>query len=194
MRRLSAVLAFLMLMQPASPAWAWDRLAHRVAARLAERQLSDSAQAGIAELLEPAESLADASTWADENRRLVPGSGAWHYANVPLDEPGYDARFARRGQLVPRIREFRRILADRSRPVEERRLGLRFLVHLVEDLHQPLHVGDNHDRGGNRLQVRFFRRATNLHHVWDSLLIEHWSHDEDRWLAELVAIDRPLDR
>ena len=98
------------------------------------------------------------------------------------------------GFIVPKIRELRAILKDRSRPIEERRFALRFLVHLVGDLHQPLHVGENQDRGGNALQVRFFWRGTNLHHLWDSLILENASRDEDIWLAELVAMDRPRGR
>jgi hypothetical protein len=76
----------------------------------------------------------------------------------------------------------------------QRRQALRFLIHQIEDLHQPLHVGDNHDRGGDSLQVRFFRRGTSLHHLRDTLLLEHWSRDEDWWLAELVAMDNEYDR
>jgi hypothetical protein len=65
------------------------------------------------------------------------------------------------------------ILADRSRTVPERRQALQFLVHLVEDLYQPLHSRDNRDRGGNAVQVRFFRRGTSLYHLWDTLILEH---------------------
>jgi nuclease S1 len=67
-------------------------------------------------------------------------------------------------------------------------------VHLVEDLHQPLHVGENHDKGGNNLQVRWFDRGSNLHRVWDSGILERVSRDEDRWLAELAAMDTPEAR
>lgn len=198
MRRFSAGLILLIVLQPTTPTWAWGRLGHRVVANFAERHLSDDARAGIAELLEPGESLADASTWADEHRRELPGTATWHYANVPLDAPRYDDRFAGAGpewgQIVPRIHECRSILADRSRPADERRHALRFLVHLVGDVHQPLHVGDGHDRGGNGLQVRFYWRGTNLHHVWDSLLLEQWSRDEDLWHVELAALDHPRVR
>ena len=191
-------MALLLAIHAGGPAWGWGALGHRVIAKFGERHLSESARAGIMELLEPGESLADASTWADENRERIPGSGPWHYASIPLDEPGYDARFARprsrEGLIVPKIREFQAVLRDRSLPVEERRRALRFLVHLVEDLHQPLHVGENGDRGGNELQVRFFRRGTSLHHLWDSLLLEHMGRDEGRWVAELLAIDDPVER
>jgi hypothetical protein len=155
--------------------------------------LSPNARAGVAELLEPGESLADASTWADEHRREMPKTAPWHYVDVPLDEPRYDDRFAgddpAKGFIVPKIRELRAVLKDRSRPVEERRQALRFLVHLVEDLHMPLHVGENHDKGGNRLQVRWFDRGSNLHSVWDSGLIDHAGRGEVGWLAALVAMD-----
>ena len=76
-----------------------------------------------------------------------------------------------RGYLVPKIRELKVTLKDRSKSVEERRFALRFLVHLVEDLHMPMHVGENHDKGGNQLQVRFFDRGSNLHRVWDTGII-----------------------
>jgi hypothetical protein len=200
MRRLATfvVLIILWLLHCDAPAWAWGRLGHRVISKLAERHLSDRARAEIEALLEPGESLADCSTWADEHRREFPRTAAWHYVDVPLDATRYDDRFAaddpRMGFIVPKIRELRLILKDRSRSPEERRFALRFLVHLVEDLHQPLHVGEHRDRGGNALQVRFFRRGTNLHHLWDSLILEYASHDEDAWFAELVAMDRPLDR
>jgi nuclease S1 len=188
------VSTFLVISASATPAWAWGRLGHRLIAKMAERHLSPEAKAAVAELLEPGESLADASAWADENRTRVHGSGAWHYANVSIDEPRYADRVAGEGQVVPRIHEFQAILRDRTRPVSERRRALRFLVHLVEDLHQPLHVGENHDKGGNDLQVRFFRRGTNFHHLWDTLILEHRSRDEDRWLDDPVAIDKPIDR
>jgi nuclease S1 len=130
-RALVASLAILMVLQSASPAWAWGRLGHRVIANLAERHLSPEAKAAVAELLEPGESLADASTWADENRTRVHGGGAWHYANVPIDEPRYADRLAGEGQVVPKIHEFQAILRDRTRPVAERRRAFRFLVHLA---------------------------------------------------------------
>jgi hypothetical protein len=198
MRRLSAALSFLILFQSGAPAWAWGRLGHRVISRLAERHLSSNAQVGVAELLEPGESLADASTWADEHRREMPKTAPWHYVDVPLDEPRYDDRFAgdepSKGFLVPKIRQLRVVLKDRSRPIEERREALRFLVHLVEDLHMPLHVGENHDKGGNNLQVRWFDRGSNLHRVWDSGIIEHAGRGEDGWLDDLISMDTPEAR
>ena len=73
-----------------------------------------------------------------------------------------------------------------SGPLEERRFALRFLIHLIEDLHMPLHVGDNGDKGGNRTQVRFFDKGTNMHRLWDSDMIERVSGSEEFWLDDLA--------
>jgi nuclease S1 len=144
-------LTLLVALQTAAPAWAWGRLGHRVISRIAEKSLTSKAKAAIAELLEPGESLAGASTWADENRRKLPKTAPWHFVDVPLDEPRYAARFSgddpAKGCIVDKIRQFRATLKDPSRSVEDRRFALRFLIHLIQDLHMPLHVGDNHDKG-----------------------------------------------
>jgi hypothetical protein len=75
--------------------------------------------------------------------------------------------------------------------VEDRRFALRFLIHCVEDMHQPCHVGDNHDRGGNDTQVRFFERGTNLHSLWGTDMFERFSKSEDEWLKELTVLASP---
>jgi nuclease S1 len=193
-----AGLALLIVLQAASPTWAWGRLGHRVIAKLAERHLTDRAKAEIRALLEPGESLADSSTWADEVRGKMRHTAPWHYVDVPLDEPRYDDKFAgddpNKGFIVPKIRELRATLKDKSKSVEERRFALRFLVHLVEDLHMPMHVGENHDKGGNTLQVRFFDRGSNLHVVWDTGIITRAENDEGRWLDILATMDTPEAR
>jgi hypothetical protein len=174
------------------PAQAWGRLGHRVAARLAQSRLSPEAEAAVRDLLEPGETLADASTWADENRRDVPESGPWHYVNVPISEPRYSSRFCpEKGCVVSKLEEYRRILADRSAPRERRREALRFVVHFLQDLHQPLHVGDDHDRGGNDLQLQFFGQGSNLHRIWDSGLLEHDRRSESEWVEVLNGSINP---
>jgi hypothetical protein len=170
-------------------AFAWGRMGHRAAARLTSARLSPATRQAVAELLEPGESLADASTWADEVRRVRPESGPWHYVNVPVTEPKYDDRFCpEAGCVVRKIGDFQKALADRSLPRETRREALRFLVHFVQDMHQPLHVDDRHDRGGNDLQVQFFGEGSNLHRVWDSGLIERAYPDESALLGDLSGL------
>jgi len=193
-----SALALLILFQVSASAWAWGRLGHRVIARMAEKKLTPKAKAAIAALLDEGESIADASTWADENRGRLPKTAPWHYVDVPLDEPRYDSRFSadvpQKGCIVDKIHEFQTTLKDPTRSAEDRRFALRFLIHLIQDLHMPLHVGDNHDKGGNQTQVRFYDRGTNMHRLWDSLIIERAGDDEDFWLADLSPLDTPENR
>jgi S1/P1 Nuclease len=83
---------------------------------------------------------------------------------------------------------------DKTKSVADRRFALRFLIHCIEDLHMPMHVGDNGDKGGNRTQVRFYDRGTNMHSLWDTLIIEHVSKSEDFWLGDLAALDTAENR
>ena len=69
--------------------------------------------------------------------------------------------------------------------------AIKFLIHFITDLHQPLHVGDTGKKGGNLIQVRFFNVGSNLHRVWDSQIIEWHSRDEGQWLRELSALMTP---
>ncbi len=187
----------LLLFVPAKATLAWGRLAHRASAKLAESRISPHTRAMIREMLEPGESLADASTWADEHNRDIPGSAAWHFVNVPIWAPHYDPRDCRpQGCVVSKIADFKATLLDRNGSAARRRTALRFLVHLVQDVHQPMHVVDRNDRGGNSLQLRYGRYDnTNLHQVWDSGLLSRAFRNEDVLLRHLeVLVKRPESR
>lgn len=186
------VLSLAGVLVATSDAFGWGKIGHRVISTLAEKRLSQDATAGLRELLEPGESLADASLWPDEHRREIRGSAAWHYVNVPISEPLYVSRYCpESGCVVSKTIEMRSVLANASAPLDERRQALRFFVHFLQDLHQPVHVGDRGDRGGNDLQVRFFERGTNLHRLWDEGLLEHHSEDEAAWVRELEPMAIP---
>jgi len=192
-RRSSAVVIVaiaVILFAPLS-LWPWGRTGHRVSAMVAESRLTPVAAAAVRSLLEPGESLADASTWADEQRE-EPRSGPWHYVNVPISEARYDPKFCSPdGCVVSKVEDFERVLSDPRALRAEKQEALRFLVHFIQDLHQPLHVGDTGSRGGNLVQVRFFDVASNLHQVWDFRVMEWHSTDEGTWLRELNALATP---
>jgi hypothetical protein len=182
--------ATLLALLGTTPAWGWGSKGHRLVARIAESHLTDKARDAVSKLLDQDEDMADASTYADEHKQQIKGSAPWHYVNVPITEDKYDDKFCSvKGCVVSKIKEFRDILKDKSKPEEDRLMALRFVIHLVGDVHQPLHVGDNHDRGGNQVQVRFFNKGSNLHKVWDTDMIERTSHDEDEWLEMLKELD-----
>ena len=186
------VSALLFALEAATPAWAWGRLGHRVISRFAEQHLTPKAKAGIAALLAEGETIADASTWADEHRRDLPETAPWHYVDVPLDEPKYDPKWSgadpKKGCVVAKINEFRATLKNPTKTVEERRFALRFLIHCIEDMHMPMHVGDNRDRGGNDTQVSFFDEGMNMHRLWDGGMIARVSESEDVWLKDLTVL------
>ena len=150
-------------------------------------QLTPAARSQVRELIGSDSAFAAAAVWADQVRPTLPETAPWHFVNVPLDASGYDrARDCRRGDcVVEAIRYFRWVLADTSAPRGVRIEALKFLIHFVGDLHQPLHVGERGDRGGNDYAVTFRGRETNLHSVWDSGLLDWAEWSEDQLVAEL---------
>ncbi|MDC8013658.1 S1/P1 nuclease [Tahibacter soli] len=163
----------------AAPALAWGPLGHRTVAGLADRQLSDAARAEVQALLKPdnERTLVDVATWADDLRDTDPGlyrqTSRQHYVNFRDDQCRYDAsRDCRGGEcVVGALEKYTAILADRSNSRAERADALRFVVHFVGDVHQPLHASFKPDKGGNTVQVRYGRQNWNLHGVWDGLLL-----------------------
>ena len=181
----------LLLVLFSGAAFAWAGQGHRLTGELAQRQLTPAARAEVARLLagEPEPTLAGVANWADLLRDADPArfkrTSRWHYINakgggcafdVARDCPGGDC-------VVAAIEAQLAILADRGRPLAERRDALKFVVHLVGDVHQPMHAGNREDSGGNRFQVSLRTRlppeayardkyvdgvmGTNLHAVWD---------------------------
>lgn len=162
----------VLLVLPAA-ARAWGNTGHRVVGRIAEDHLSPEAARGVDDLLGE-ETLAQASTWADYVRSEPEWRKAddWHWVTLPGDVSYEESEKNPNGDLIEALRRFEATLADESRPDEERRHALRFLVHMTGDLHQPLHVGTGEDRGGNDEIVLWFDEAANLHAVWDTEILK----------------------
>jgi len=150
--------------------------------------LTPAAKAAVRELLGPGINLADASTWADEQRE-IPRAGPWHYVNVPITESRYDPKFCQRGGCIAsKVEDFRRVLQDPAAGKAEKQQAIKFLIHFICDLHQPLHVGDTGSRGGNMIQVRFFNVGSNLHRVWDTQIMERHSESVKGWVDSLNTL------
>jgi hypothetical protein len=170
----------------APPAAAWGPTGHRAVGRVAERHLTPEAARAVRDLL-GSEQLAYVTTWADEIRSEPRGVKAepWHWVTIP-DGQTYDATPKNpEGDVLEAIARMERTLGDRTAPRLERTEALKWLSHLIGDLHQPLHVGRGDDRGGNDLVVLWFGEPTNLHAVWDSKVIEN-SQLSFSELADLV--------
>ncbi len=154
---------------------AWGPQGHQVVAGLAQAQLTPAARTEATRLLalEPGATLESISTWADENRS--PDTGAWHYVNFPRGTCTFDApRDCPEGRCVVQAIASQLQVLGSDAPDATRLLALKYVVHLVADVHQPLHAGHREDRGGNTYQVQALGRGTNLHALWDSGFNRHW--------------------
>lgn len=166
------ILPLAVLLTAPIPAHAWRKAGHRVVATLATTLLTAEAQAQVTSLLDPGVTLADISSWADGIRPSRPTTGPWHYVNIPRGAPGYNAqRDCSRGCAVSAIEQFLRLLQDPAKGRAIRQEALKWVVHFVADLHQPLHTIAEY-RGGNDVILQFFGRQTNLHRLWDVDLID----------------------
>ena len=180
-------------------ALAWGAQGHRLVARVAEPRLTPQTRAEVARLLatEPGATLASIAPWADELRAKDPGLGkrstGWHYVNIGEDDCHYEVeRNCRNGNcVVEALKTQTAILGDRSRPDAERAQALKFVVHFVGDIHQPMHAGYGHDKGGNDFQVQFNGRGTNLHSLWDSGMLNTLKLDDDAFTQRLAARPKP---
>jgi nuclease S1 len=191
---LSATFAFILCWP--SYALAWGYTGHRVIAEIAEQFLEPETAHKVRDLLaiENVSTLAEVSTWADQIRLQRPETAPWHYVNIPVHpaagEPNsYDAArdCPNNACVVAQIERFERELADRELPERQRLEALKYLVHFIGDVHQPLHASNNQDRGGNEVQVTFMGHQTNLHAVWDTGVIEPAVRGDERGYALQLA-------
>jgi hypothetical protein len=174
------------------PALAWGPQGHQTVAELADLQLRPAARAEVARLLagEPSPTLAGVSNWADEVRAQNAApvrTNGWHYVNFKGGDCSYvPVRDCPDGNcVIAAINRNFLVLADRNRPDGERREALKYLVHFVADVHQPLHSSPIDDKGGNEFQISYGGEGSNLHRVWDSLILQHGARSPGDYAAAL---------
>jgi hypothetical protein len=150
----------------------WSKTGHRVVGEVAEQHLSKKAKRAIEDLLE-GESLAAVANFGDEIKsdRAYRKFSAWHYVNIPFGKTYEEIEKNEYGDLVQGVNTCLEIIKDENSSKEDKAFYLKFLVHLIGDLHQPMHVGRGEDKGGNDIQLQWFGSGTNLHRVWDSNMI-----------------------
>ena len=186
-RTFTALAAGLLMVAALAPcAWAWGPQGHRTVGAIADRLLTPSARVVVLKLLEAdADKFGNASgrttleavsVWADEIRGTPAEHGPWHYDDVPVCGSEPKARYCPDGQCnSEELKRLIGVLADPRASPRERNEALKWVVHLVGDLHQPLHAADNDDRGGNLVPVALegvrTRGRENLHRVWDNDLV-----------------------
>jgi hypothetical protein len=176
-----------------SASHAWGTEGHKVVALIAQSQLTPKSKAEVDQLLalEPGQTLASVSTWADEHKN--PSSAPWHYVNFPRGDCVYDAQRDCPDEhcVVGVIQKELELLGSNASDAK-RLIALKYLVHFVADVHQPLHAGFQDDKGGNKYQLQAFLKGSNLHAVWDSGLIKNLNEEPqamaDRLLKTLQGL------
>jgi hypothetical protein len=206
------------------PASAWGDEGHEVIGLIAEHYLQPSVRARVLELLRRDDSglverdMAHEATWADKfrdsdrdtSKRRYLGTRNWHFVDLEID--GMDVTQACYGRhslpagvpasvgpaedcIIDKIDQFDVELKNPQTPEEERRAALQFLLHLVGDLHQPLHASDDHDQGGNR---KFASGpdigSHNLHHDWDTEFVARLGASDTDIAGVLIARITEADR
>ncbi len=195
-----AVLAVAAL--PSLSAHAWSREGHRLTALVAQNHLTPVAAQNVKAILGQ-DSMADVAPWADEYRNDHPTTGPWHFTDIPGSQERYDRmrdcpappldpKAAIRDCSIDRIIYFENQLKNPNLPKDEQLLDLKLLIHLMGDLHQPLH-NILEAKGGNNIKVVEFGALNcdgwpcNLHSTWDHGLIDHRNLSEKKYVDLLEA-------
>ncbi len=167
------LLIFVVSVLIVSESFGWGATGHRATGLIAERYLNKKAKKKIQQILN-GESLAMVSTWMDEIRSdsTYNYTTDWHWTTIP-DGARYESVAANPdGKVIMMIEKAIQELKSGKLTAKQEQEYLKFLVHMVGDIHQPLHVGKLGDRGGNDVKVKWFRTDSNLHRVWDSDMID----------------------
>lgn len=188
--RLLVVLATALL---STLGWGWSREGHRIIAKVAEDHLDETTKVMVQSLIGN-NHLYSIASWADDVRRERAETQTWHYVNIPLGGK-YDATrdCAPPGCIVAKITELLKMITDKKAPREERAEALKFLVHFVGDIHQPMHAAKE-AAGGNGIHVSFLSNnrcgpyQCNLHAVWDTSMILHAGRSQQDYVAHLEQL------
>jgi hypothetical protein len=193
----SATLAVLLTIASffTPPTWAWGPQGHRTVGAIADALLTPAARAAVAQLLtddldkfgRPSArvTLAAVSVWADEIKDTPASHPAWHYDNPPVCGRSSKQRYCPAGECnSEQLKRLIPLLTDTRATARERNEALKWVVHLVGDIHQPLHAADNADRGGNDVEVVLAgvrtRGRESLHRAWDNDLVQLALHTRNR--------------
>ncbi|MDO6820564.1 S1/P1 nuclease [Zobellia sp. 1_MG-2023] len=169
----------------------WSKTGHRTVGEVAQHHLSKKTRKALKKLLN-GESLAYVSTFADDIKadRAYKEFSAWHYVNIPQGKNYEDIEPSEHGDLIVGINKCIEIIKDDNSKKEDKIFYLKMLVHLIGDLHQPMHVGRYEDKGGNDIQLQWFNTGTNLHRVWDSNMINDYGMSYTELASSLPQLSK----
>ncbi len=173
----------LLCLTAVSNVFGWGQKGHDTVAYIAENHLSPEVASKVTALLD-GHSLVYYANWLD-NASHTPEyahTKTWHYVNVDENEHTYaDSKKEPNGDVVAAINDIVARLKNGGLSPEQEKTDLMMLIHLVGDMHCPMHAGHKCDLGGNTIQVKYFHSNAKLHSVWDTRLVEsahNWSYSE----------------
>lgn len=173
----------------------WGKSGHQTMAQLAEDQLTKKAKKAI-EILLKGESLAEVSTYADEikSNPLYRSYTRSHYVNLNKGQHYEFSSNNPKGDVVHAIVNCIDEIKNETNSIEKRAFYLKLLIHFVGDVHQPLHVGNSADKGGNTIRLKWFGRSTNLHRVWDTDMLAYNYIDTSTFIEQLPRLSKAQKR
>jgi hypothetical protein len=206
-QQLSRSILFAIATLAPAQAIAWGDLGHKATALVAYRHLTPKARGALDALLasdqDPltAADFASRATWADKYRGMHRETAAWHFVDIEIDSPdmksacfdfpmlrGEASQGPAQDCVINKIDEFAAELKNPATPAAERVLALKFLIHFIADVHQPLHVANHHDRGGNCILLNSTPpQASNLHAYWDIDVVEQLGRTPEEIAGKLDA-------
>ena len=200
-RAVSAFYVAVALVIAAAPssALAWGQEGHAIVAEIARQYLTPKALSAVDALLAAdaadtltAPDMASRAAWADVWRNSHRETAPWHFTDIEIDGSNTpDAACANDDCLTRRLALFAAQLASKDASTADRILALKFVLHFAGDLHQPLHLADNHDKGGNCVYLSRGGARANLHHYWDTVVVETMGKDPDSVASDLYFAITP---
>jgi hypothetical protein len=169
----------------------WGLTGHRVIADIAQLYLTKKARKEIVKVL-GTESLVDVANYMDfiKSDRQYDYMSTWHYVTIPDGETYATITREPKGDIIWAINKFIGELKSDTLTLDEAQFAVKCLVHLVGDIHQPLHVGNGLDRGGNDIKIKYFWQSSNLHRIWDSGIIDGQNLSYSEWTLKLNHISK----
>lgn len=196
MKNILKIALILLLIQPVQSAFGWGMTGHRVIAEIAERHLNKKAKKNIKQIIGN-QKLAYWSNWADfiksDPDPVLNTTGSWHFVNAPGNLNYVD--FVQVLQESPDHNLYKAYLRIKEDAIKnqgtqvEKQQQLYYILHLLADAHQPMHVGRPEDLGGNTIDITFFGRRGNLHRLWDTDLVDNEKYSFTEY-ASLLDINK----
>ena len=196
MIRIRLIALLLITIFSVEQACAWGQIGHRTIGKIAQQHLKRKTKKKLRQLLFH-ESLAVVSVWMDDQKSNPDFRYAsdWHWVTIPNGKTYAETEKNEDGDVIETINRIIEELKSDTLSKEKEVMNIKMLVHLVGDIHQPLHVGTGEDIGGNAIKVNWFSEDSNLHRVWDSNMIDskQFSYTElassiDHLSPEIIAL------